>query len=134
MAGIGSNPISLESYLANLNTNSETTAAEFNFGDIHATITQNSVDVYMLELNLLGLPRDERTDLAQNYLKDFLVDFFDADGNKQDLVLQDGITVMIVNKGSTPLKIGVTGQSAPAETTDEGGETVAPVEEATENE
>ena len=88
----------------------------------------------MLELNLLGLPRDERTDLAQNYLKDFLVDFFDADGNRQDLVLQDGITVMIVNKGSTPLKIGVTGQSAPPETTDEGGETVAPVDETTENE
>ena len=63
----------------------------------------------MLELNLLGLPRDEMTDLAQNRLKDFLVDFFDNEGKKQDIVLLDGVTVMIVNKGATPLKIGVTG-------------------------
>ena len=31
----------------------------------------------------------------------------DEQGNRNDIVLQDDITVMIVNKGATPLKIGV---------------------------
>ena len=37
------------------------------------------------------------------------MDFFDNEGKKQDIVLLDGVTVMIVNKGATPLKVGVTG-------------------------
>ena len=61
----------------------------------------------MLELNILGLPRDERDDFVKNFMKDFLVDLKDEQGNSNDIVLQDGITVMIVNKGATPLKIGV---------------------------
>ena len=78
-----------------------------NWGNLHASVTQKSVDVYLLELNILGLPRDERDDFVKNFMKDFLVDLKDELGNSNDIVLQDGITVMIVNKGATPLKIGV---------------------------
>ena len=78
-----------------------------NWGNLHASVTQKSVDVYLLELNILGLPRDERDDFVKNFMKDFLVDLKDEQGKSNDIVLQDGITVMIVNKGATPLKIGV---------------------------
>ena len=107
LAGIGSNPVSLESYLASLNVERETENQVMNWGSLHASVTQKSVDVYLLELELLGLPRDERDNFVINFMKDFLVDLKDEQGNRNDIVLQDDITVMIVNKGSTPLKIGV---------------------------
>ena len=78
-----------------------------NWGSLHAPVTQKSVDVYLLEANILGMPRDERENLIYNFMGDFLVDLKDEQGNRNDIVLQDGITVMIVNKGTTPLKIGV---------------------------
>ena len=53
------------------------------------------------------MPRDERENLIYNFMGDFLVNLKDEQGNRNDIVLQDGITVMIVNKGATPLKIGV---------------------------
>ena len=72
LAGIGSNPTSLESYLTSLDT-VRASAREFSWGDIQASVTQSAVDVYTLELNLLGMPRDERDELANKFIKDFLV-------------------------------------------------------------
>ena len=102
-----------------------------NWGSLHASVTQKSVDVYLLELNILGLPRDERDDFVKNFMKDFLVDLKDEQGNSNDIVLQDGITVMIVNKGTTPLKIGVSAQVQEV-TTDEETQDDTSVEDSVE--
>ena len=118
--------MSLESYLASLNVERETENQVMNWGNLHASVTQKSVDVYLLELNILGLPRDERDDFVKNFMKDFLVSLKDENGNR-DIVLEDDITVMIVNKGATPLKIAVS-TPAPEVTADEETEVVTSAE------
>ena len=119
--------MSLESYLASLKVERETENQVMNWGNLHASVTQKSVDVYLLELNILGLPRDERDDFVKNFMKDFLVNLKDEQDNRNDIVLEDDITVMIVNKGATPLKIAVS-TPAPEVTADEETEVVTPAE------